>query len=53
MVKEFVRLVGEMKDKCAKPVGFWPSISRKTQLVVDAIKESIDENYQQISRFNR
>ncbi|KAJ4869085.1 putative oxidoreductase [Raphanus sativus] len=52
MVKEFARLVVEIKNKGAKPGGFWPSISRKTQLVVDAVKESIDKNYQQISLFN-
>ncbi|CAE6129574.1 unnamed protein product [Arabidopsis arenosa] len=49
MVREFARLVGEIKNNGAKPNGFWPSISRKTQLVVDAVKESIDKNYEQIS----
>ncbi|KFK32055.1 hypothetical protein AALP_AA6G194000 [Arabis alpina] len=49
MVREFARLVGEIKNKGAKPDVFWPSISRKTQLVVDAIKESVDKNCEQIS----
>ncbi|ESQ28625.1 hypothetical protein EUTSA_v10018750mg [Eutrema salsugineum] len=53
MVSEFARLVGEIKNKGAKPDLFWPSISRKTQLVVDAVKESIDNNYQQISLSGR
>ncbi|KAF8105028.1 hypothetical protein N665_0163s0002 [Sinapis alba] len=53
MVREFARLVGEIKNKGAKPDGFWPSISRKTQLVVDAVKESVDKNYVQISLSGR
>ncbi|CAN6931361.1 unnamed protein product [Brassica oleracea] len=53
MVREFARLVGEIKNKGAKPDGFWPNISRKTQLVVDAIKESVDKNCQQISLSGR
>ncbi|CAH2065655.1 unnamed protein product [Thlaspi arvense] len=49
MVREFARLVGEIKNNGAKPDGFWPSIIRKTQMVVDAVKESVDKNCQQIS----
>ncbi|VVB08645.1 unnamed protein product [Arabis nemorensis] len=45
--------VGEIKNKGAKPDVFWPSISRKTQLVVDAVKESLDKNYEQISLSGR
>lgn len=44
MVIEFARLVGEIKNRGAKPDGFWLSISRKTQLLVDAVKESIVDN---------
>ncbi|KAL1219418.1 putative oxidoreductase [Cardamine amara subsp. amara] len=44
MVIEFARLVGEIKNRGAKPDWFWLSISRKTQLLVDAVKESIDNN---------
>ncbi|CAN8290036.1 unnamed protein product [Cochlearia groenlandica] len=44
MVIEFARLVGEIKYRGAKPNGFWLSISRKTQLLLDAVKESIDNN---------
>ncbi|CAN6927888.1 unnamed protein product [Brassica oleracea] len=53
MVREFARLVGEIKNKGAEPDGFWPNISRKTQLVVDAIKESVDKNCEQISLSGR
>ncbi|CAN8246749.1 unnamed protein product [Cochlearia groenlandica] len=53
MVREFARLVGEIKYNDAKPDGFWPSISRKTQLVVDAVKESLDKNCEQISLSGR
>ncbi|KAL0661341.1 hypothetical protein Bca4012_098178 [Brassica carinata] len=53
MVREFARLVGEIKNKGAKADGFWPNISRNTQLVVDAIKESVDKNCQQISLSGR
>ncbi|KAJ4917830.1 putative oxidoreductase [Raphanus sativus] len=53
MVREFARLVGEIKNKGAEPEGFWPNISRKTQLVVDAIKESVDKNCQLISLSGR
>ncbi|CAN8315102.1 unnamed protein product [Cochlearia groenlandica] len=53
MVREFARLVGEIKKKGAKPDEYWPSVSRKTQLVVDAVKESIDNNCQQIDLSGR
>ncbi|ESQ33365.1 hypothetical protein EUTSA_v10008044mg [Eutrema salsugineum] len=48
MVIEFARLVGEIKNRGAKPDGFWVSISRKTQLLVDAVKESIDNNLEPV-----
>ncbi|KFK45124.1 hypothetical protein AALP_AA1G347200 [Arabis alpina] len=48
MVIEFARLVGEIKNKGTKPDGFWLSISRKTQLLVDAVKESIDNNLEPV-----
>ncbi|KAG7599193.1 Oxidoreductase N-terminal [Arabidopsis suecica] len=48
MVIEFARLVGEIKYRGAKPDGFWLSISRKTQLLVDAVKESIDNNLEPV-----
>ncbi|XP_047983123.1 uncharacterized oxidoreductase At4g09670 [Salvia hispanica] len=45
MVKEFSRLVGSIKYDGAKPEKKWPTLSRKTQLVLDAVKASIDKGY--------
>lgn len=46
MVSELSRLVASIKLEGAKPEKKWPTISRKTQLVVDAVKASIDKGYQ-------
>ncbi|CAK7346697.1 unnamed protein product [Dovyalis caffra] len=43
MVTEFARLVGNIKANGAKPDPKWPTISRKTQLILDAVKTSISE----------
>jgi len=48
MVMEFARLVGEIKNRGAKPDGFWMRFSRNTQLLVDAVKESIDNNLEPV-----
>jgi hypothetical protein len=48
MVSEFSRLVAEIKFKNSKPEKKWPAISRKTQLVLDAVKASIDKGFQPI-----
>ncbi|CAN8303392.1 unnamed protein product [Cochlearia groenlandica] len=53
MVREFARLVCEIKKKGAKPDGFWHSVSRKTQLVVDVVNESLDNNCERISLSGR
>lgn len=45
MVSEFSRLVGEIKNSGSKPESKWPEITRKTQLVVDAVKASIDMGF--------
>ncbi|KAJ6829541.1 oxidoreductase [Iris pallida] len=45
MVSEFARMVGEIKNSGSKPVSKWPEITRKTQLVVDAVKTSIDKGF--------
>lgn len=45
MVAEFTRLVGGIKAGALKPEGKWPEISRKTQLVLDAVKASIDKGF--------
>ncbi|KAI0506992.1 hypothetical protein KFK09_013110 [Dendrobium nobile] len=42
MISEFSRLVGAIKDG-SKPEKKWPSISRKNQIVMDAVKDSIDK----------
>ncbi|KAK9272349.1 hypothetical protein L1049_002720 [Liquidambar formosana] len=42
MVQEFARLAKGIKDSGHGPNGKWPEISRKTQLVMDAVKKSID-----------
>lgn len=46
MVREFCRLVGSIKYGGAKPEKEWPTLSRKTQAVVDAVKVSIDRGYE-------
>ncbi|KAL3830487.1 hypothetical protein ACJIZ3_019289 [Penstemon smallii] len=45
MVKEFSRLVGSIKFEGGKPEKKWSSFSRKTQLVIDAVKVSIEQGY--------
>ncbi|XP_020575477.1 uncharacterized oxidoreductase At4g09670-like [Phalaenopsis equestris] len=45
MVEEFSRLAGEIRDKGATPEKKWPVVSRKTQVVLDAVKESIDKEF--------
>ncbi|BAU01838.1 hypothetical protein LR48_Vigan10g185400 [Vigna angularis] len=48
MVNELARLVADIKFKKAKPEKKWPTISRKTQLVVDAVKASIDRGFEPV-----
>ncbi|XP_042492572.1 uncharacterized oxidoreductase At4g09670-like [Macadamia integrifolia] len=48
MVREFSRLVKSIKEDGSKPECKWPNISRKTQLVMDAVKESIEKGFQSI-----
>ena len=42
MVQEFSRLVAGIRDCGSQPSTKWPEISRKTQLVVDAVNKSLD-----------
>lgn len=49
MVSEFARLVGEIKDNGSKPELKWPEITRKTQLVVDAVKASIEKGFEPVN----
>ncbi|TVU11955.1 hypothetical protein EJB05_45567 [Eragrostis curvula] len=48
MVQEFARLVRNIRDAGADPEGMWPAITRKTQVVVDAVKVSIDKGCQPV-----
>ncbi|XP_042520315.1 uncharacterized oxidoreductase At4g09670-like [Macadamia integrifolia] len=48
MVKEVSRLVESIKEGGSKPESMWPSISRKTQLVLDAVKESIEKGFEPV-----
>ncbi|XP_066342104.1 uncharacterized oxidoreductase At4g09670-like [Miscanthus floridulus] len=43
MVQEFARLLQGIRDAGGKPEGKWPAVTRKTQLVLDAVKASIDK----------
>ncbi|XP_024020356.1 uncharacterized oxidoreductase At4g09670 [Morus notabilis] len=47
MVREFANLVGAIKNG-SKPEKKWPIISRKTQLVLDAVKASIDKGFKPV-----
>ncbi|XP_042512739.1 uncharacterized oxidoreductase At4g09670-like [Macadamia integrifolia] len=48
MVREFSRLVKSINEGNSKPETVWASISRKTQLVLDAVKESIEKGFQPV-----
>lgn len=48
MVKEFSALVSSIKCEGSMPEKKWPTISRKTQVVMDAVKASIDQGFQSI-----
>eukprot|EP00268_Persea_americana_P032073 TRINITY_DN3140_c0_g1_i1.p1 TRINITY_DN3140_c0_g1~~TRINITY_DN3140_c0_g1_i1.p1 ORF type:complete len:115 (-),score=19.04 TRINITY_DN3140_c0_g1_i1:254-598(-) len=53
MVKEFATLVGGIRDSALKPDKKWPTISRKTQLVLDAVKASIEKGFEPVDIFNQ
>jgi len=48
MVKEFAHLVGGIKYGNSKVENKWAIISRKTQVVIDAVKASIDNGLQPV-----
>lgn len=49
MVKEFVRLVDEVERRGGKAIErSWGVLSRKTQVVVDAVRESIERGYKTV-----
>lgn len=45
MIQEFSRLVTNIRNHGAKPDDKWPTLSKKTQLVLDAVKASIDQGF--------
>ncbi|GAB2290912.1 hypothetical protein Dimus_025175 [Dionaea muscipula] len=51
MVKEFSALVGSIQHYGSKPEKLWVSISRKTQLVLDAVKASFEKGFQPVALF--
>ncbi|OAY69225.1 putative oxidoreductase [Ananas comosus] len=48
MVQEFSRLVAGIRDSGNKPEEKWPTITRKTQLVIDAVKASIIKGFEPV-----
>lgn len=48
MVSEFARLVGDIKKNGVKPEKKWPTLSRKTQVVIDAVMASIGRGFQAV-----
>ena len=48
MIKEFAHLVGGIKYGNSKVENKWAIISRKTQVVIDAVKASIDNGLEPV-----
>ncbi|CAN1186776.1 Uncharacterized oxidoreductase At4g09670 [Linum perenne] len=48
MIKELSRLVGNIKVNGTKPDPTWPSRSRKTQQILNAVKESIEKGFEPV-----
>ncbi|GAV60461.1 GFO_IDH_MocA domain-containing protein [Cephalotus follicularis] len=49
MVQELARLVECIRKSGCRPDGKWPEISRKTQLVLDAVKKSVDLGFKPVN----
>ncbi|XP_031480088.1 uncharacterized oxidoreductase At4g09670-like isoform X3 [Nymphaea colorata] len=49
LVREFARLVRAIIDSGSKPDQKWPVITKKTQMVLDAVKASIGKGYEPVS----
>ncbi|XP_008810257.1 uncharacterized oxidoreductase At4g09670-like [Phoenix dactylifera] len=49
MVSEFARLVQMIRSSHRRPDPKWPDISRRTQLLVDAVKQSIENNFKPVN----
>ncbi|XAR62224.1 D-xylose 1-dehydrogenase (NADP(+)) [Bertholletia excelsa] len=52
MVRGFSSLVKGIKEKGLKPEKKWPTISRKTQLILDAVKTSIENGFEPVEVMN-
>ncbi|KAE8727807.1 Cytochrome P450, family 78, subfamily A, polypeptide 7 [Hibiscus syriacus] len=52
MMREFAKLVQDIKKNGAKPDIKWPTISRKTQMVLDAVKASIEKGFEPVEIVN-
>lgn len=48
MVKEFSTLVDGIKQHGSPPDNQWPMITRKTQLIIDAVMASIDKGFEPV-----
>ncbi|CAM0885488.1 unnamed protein product [Alopecurus aequalis] len=48
MIQEFCRLVQGIRDAGAGVERKWPAITRKTQIVMDAVKASIDNGFKSV-----
>jgi predicted dehydrogenase len=49
MVQEFARLVSNILDGSGVPEPLWPTLARKTQLLLNAVKSSIETNCKTIT----
>eukprot|EP00262_Sarcandra_glabra_P013012 TRINITY_DN349_c0_g1_i2.p1 TRINITY_DN349_c0_g1~~TRINITY_DN349_c0_g1_i2.p1 ORF type:complete len:359 (-),score=14.57 TRINITY_DN349_c0_g1_i2:53-1129(-) len=49
MVQEFSRMVKSIRDSGCSPDRKWPDISRKNQLVLDAVKKSIELGFKPVN----
>ncbi|KAJ8755711.1 hypothetical protein K2173_022714 [Erythroxylum novogranatense] len=52
MVGAFAQLVRDIKANGGKPDQFWPLCSRKTQLIIDAVMDSIGQGFEPIEVVN-
>lgn len=48
MILEFVKEVKLVRDEKSEPSFKWADVSRKTQMVLDAVKRSIDQNFEPV-----
>ncbi|GAA0148051.1 hypothetical protein LIER_07597 [Lithospermum erythrorhizon] len=53
MIQEFARLVENIRSGVGKPDSKWPQTSRATQLVLDAVRTSIELGFQPVRIFDQ